>query len=60
VRYTNADGQEFRVNSRGFLGPEFTEQPAPDVYRIIALGDSCTFATGFWLVDGAFDPGSSW
>jgi lysophospholipase L1-like esterase len=50
IRYTNARGQEFRINSRGFVGPEFDEQPGPGVYRIIALGDSCTFTTGFWQI----------
>jgi lysophospholipase L1-like esterase len=50
VHYTNARGQEFRINSRGFVGPEFDEHPAPNTYRIIALGDSCTFATGFWQI----------
>lgn len=50
LRYTNARGQEFRINSKGFVGSEFDDQPAPGVYRIIALGDSCTFATGFWEI----------
>jgi lysophospholipase L1-like esterase len=50
LRYTNAYGQEFRINSKGFVGPEFDDQPAPGVYRIMALGDSCTFGTGFWQV----------
>jgi lysophospholipase L1-like esterase len=35
-----------RINSRGFVGAEF-EVPKPrDTYRIIAVGDSCTFGTG--------------
>ena len=46
LRYTNSRGQEFWINSKGFVGPEFDEQPPSGVYRIIALGDSCTF--GFW------------
>lgn len=50
LRYTNSRGQEFWINSKGFVGPEFDDHPGPDVYRIIALGDSCTFATGFWKV----------
>jgi lysophospholipase L1-like esterase len=50
LRYTNARGLEFRINSRGFVGPEFDVHPAPGTYRIIALGDSCTFATGFWQI----------
>jgi len=31
-----------RLNSRGFRGSEWPA-PSPDVYRILALGDSCTF-----------------
>jgi len=50
LSYTNGYGQEFRINSKGFVGPEFDDQPRPGVYRIIALGDSCTFGTGFWQV----------
>jgi lysophospholipase L1-like esterase len=47
LRYTNHRGEEFRINSKGFVGPEFDDVPAPGVHRIFALGDSCTFATGF-------------
>jgi lysophospholipase L1-like esterase len=50
VLYTNSRGQEFRINSKGFVGPEFDDQPSSGVYRIIAVGDSCTFATGFWQI----------
>ena len=50
VRYTTPSGHEFRINSRGFVGPEFDERPSPGVYRIIAVGDSCTFATGLWSI----------
>lgn len=39
-------GSAMRINSRGFVGAEF-EVPKPrDTYRIIAVGDSCTFGTG--------------
>jgi lysophospholipase L1-like esterase len=48
MRYTTARGLEFRINSKGFLGPEFDEGKAPGVYRIFAVGDSCTFGSGFW------------
>lgn len=41
-------GYEFLINSKGFVGPEFEEQKADGVFRIIALGDSCTFGNGFW------------
>jgi lysophospholipase L1-like esterase len=50
VRYTNSRGEEFRINAKGFVGPEFDDRPAAGIYRIIALGDSCTFATGFWQI----------
>jgi lysophospholipase L1-like esterase len=45
IRYTTASGSEFWINSRGFVGPEFD-----DVYRIMAVGDSCTFTTGAWKI----------
>jgi lysophospholipase L1-like esterase len=48
IRYVARDGSEFLINSRGFVGPEFTPRPAEGVYRIIAIGDSCTFSEGFW------------
>lgn len=48
LHYTNSRGEEFRINSKGFVGPEFDAVPGPGVYRIIGLGDSCTFTTGFW------------
>jgi len=47
LRHTKR-GQEFRINSKGFVGPEFDEQPPSGVYRIFAVGDSCTFGAGFW------------
>jgi lysophospholipase L1-like esterase len=31
------------INSKGFLGPEFEAQKKPGAYRIVALGDSCSF-----------------
>jgi lysophospholipase L1-like esterase len=54
IHYANSRGEEFRINSKGFVGPEFDDRPAPGVYRIIALGDSCTFATGFWRIGYPF------
>jgi len=50
IRYTTPSGSEFWINSRGFVGPEFEERPEPGVYRIMAVGDSCTFATGAWRI----------
>jgi len=48
LRGINARGEEFRINARGFVGPEFDEHPADGVYRIFAVGDSCTFSDGYW------------
>lgn len=48
MHYTTERGIEFRINSKGFLGPEFEGQKARGVYRIFAVGDSCTFGSGFW------------
>jgi lysophospholipase L1-like esterase len=48
IKYTTRSGDEFLINSRGFLGPEFDERPTGGVYRIIAIGDSCTFSGGIW------------
>ena len=48
LRFVNHRGEEFRINAKGFVGPDFDDVPAPGVHRIFALGDSCTFATGFW------------
>jgi len=41
------DGREILINSKGFVGPEFEATKPMDVYRIFALGDSCTFG-GSW------------
>ena len=48
IRRVGPGGFEMVINSKGFLGPEFDAQPPPDVYRIVAVGDSCTFSDGFW------------
>ncbi|MEC4888809.1 MAG: GDSL-type esterase/lipase family protein [Nitrospira sp.] len=36
------------INSKGFVGPEFEKQKPAGTIRIIALGDSCTFAGGWY------------
>ena len=43
-----SDGNEFMINSKGFVGPEFSDRPVEGVRRVIAIGDSCTFSEGFW------------
>jgi lysophospholipase L1-like esterase len=46
--HISPNGDDFRINSRGFVGPEF-QNPKPDhIYRAFALGDSCTFGSGHW------------
>lgn len=51
------DGRVARVNSKGFVGPEFADMKAPGVFRIFTLGDSCTF--GDWDVSYAAYLGKS-
>lgn len=42
VFYTES-GDEVRINSLGFRGPERTWQPAPGTLRLLAFGESSTF-----------------
>jgi lysophospholipase L1-like esterase len=35
-----------QINTRGFVGAEFTDPAPPGVVRIVTLGDSCTFGGG--------------
>jgi len=48
LRSKTSSGQEFVTNSKGFLGPEFQAQKPDGMYRVLALGDSCTFGSGDW------------
>jgi len=48
LRYITHNGDEFSINSNGFLGPEFSRTKRSGVYRIFAVGDSCTFGNGIW------------
>jgi lysophospholipase L1-like esterase len=45
-KYPRAGAPTITVNSRGFVGSEFEDPPAPGTVRIAALGDSCTFGAG--------------
>lgn len=45
TRFTT-NGREFLINSKGFAGPDFDAEKPRGVYRIFALGDSCTI--GYW------------
>jgi lysophospholipase L1-like esterase len=40
-------GRRIRINSKGFVGPEFTDLKPAGIHRVFAVGDSCTFA-GDW------------
>ncbi len=48
LRSRTSSGHEFIINSKGFLGPEFQNQKPEGTYRVFALGDSCTFGSGYW------------
>lgn len=48
TRFTTPRGDQFLINSKGFLGPEFLAHKPDATYRIFALGDSCTFGSGYW------------
>jgi lysophospholipase L1-like esterase len=40
-------GRRIRINSKGFVGPEFADEKPAGIGRIFTVGDSCTFA-GAW------------
>ena len=40
--------EHVEVNSKGFVGPEFDKEKRKGTRRIISLGDSCTFAGGYY------------
>jgi len=42
-------GRRVRINSKGFVGVEFADVKPAGIYRVFAVGDSCTFA-GDWDV----------
>src|SRR6266851_5653727 len=42
-------GARIRINSKGFVGVEFDDVKPAGIYRVFAVGDSCTFA-GDWDV----------
>ena len=39
---------EFLINSKGFVGLEFDQEKTKGTFRIISIGDSCTFTNGIW------------
>lgn len=47
VRVLN-NSEKVAVNSKGFVGPEFETQKPVGTIRVMALGDSCTFAGGWY------------
>jgi lysophospholipase L1-like esterase len=44
----NVGPEEFRINSKGFLGRDFDQKKPEGTFRIISMGDSCTFTNGVW------------
>jgi len=48
IRSISPSGAEFLINSKGFAGREFKNTKPEGVYRIFALGDSCTL--GYWNI----------
>lgn len=50
LHYQTKGGHEFRINSKGFVGPEFADVPPAGTTRIMAVGDSCTFTLGLWEI----------
>lgn len=47
----SAEFKGMSINSKGFRGPEFSEEKCQDVYRIINMGDSSTFGVGVPYAD---------
>ncbi len=47
-QYKNRLGESnpYRINNLGFRGPDISGEKPENVYRIICLGDSCTFGEG--------------
>jgi len=37
------DGSFYGINKRGWRGPEYEPSFAPEEFRVVAIGDSCTF-----------------
>lgn len=42
------NSENVAINSKGFVGPEFDKKKPAGTIRIMALGDSCTFAGGWY------------
>ncbi len=40
------DGTWYEINARGWRGPEYEPDFSEDEFRVLALGDSCTFGKG--------------
>jgi lysophospholipase L1-like esterase len=40
------DSTWYEINSRGWRGPEVTPTFGPEEFRVVAIGDSCTFGKG--------------
>jgi lysophospholipase L1-like esterase len=40
------DGTWYEINSKGMRGPEYEPEYTDEEYRVVAIGDSCTFGKG--------------
>jgi hypothetical protein len=60
LQTTLSDGRKIRINSKGFIGPEFEDKKAEGVYRIFTLGDSCTFGGDWRLIRSGRPPRKFW
>jgi lysophospholipase L1-like esterase len=49
LRVDMPGGRRIRINSKGFVGGEFADVKPAGIYRVFAVGDSCTFG-GDWDV----------
>jgi len=54
LQVTIPGGPRIRINSKGFVGVEFSDVKPAGIYRVFALGDSCTFAGNWDISYSAF------
>src|SRR6267378_2893281 len=47
-------GRRVRINSKGFVGVEFADVKQAGIYRVFAVGDSCTFGVDWDVSYSAF------
>jgi lysophospholipase L1-like esterase len=47
-------GRRIRINSKGFVGGEFADAKPAGIYRVFAVGDSCTFGADWDVTYSVF------